>query len=162
MECVRILRLCVIVCVMTTGVKGCLEYKIGTIIKGETISRPLYAKTAENCQDICAENFDCEFWNFEFVFYEKGDSWSLTGFGRCEMGKNMAGEVEEEYFIAGLKESCQEGVAEKNDNNTCTMMLVLVVLLSVHTLGQMLIVLSVTTLLFSRRQEQKPEQKSLI
>ena len=95
-----------------------------TVISGETIGGPFYAKTPEHCQNICVKHVECEYWNFEFTYFGRGNSWSLAGYGKCVIGKNFTGVEEEEYFLSGLKGSCKEDLWDNQEHSSFLMLLV--------------------------------------
>ena len=119
------------------------------MIKGENIGGPFYSKSAEDCQNICVENKECEYWNFEFVYFGKGNSWSLTGYGKCGIGRNSTGEGREEYFLAGLKGSCKDG-EEKNEADNDSLIIVMLVFLLLQTLVLVFIAITMTAFICGR------------
>ena len=53
----------------------------------------------DDCHNICINNNVCEFVNFDFVYFGKGNTWSLAGYGRFQLRRKSGGEGKEEYLF---------------------------------------------------------------
>ena len=129
---------------------GYADYRIDKMIQGDRIGDAVYSESASDCHKICIVNNDCDCWNFEFIYFSKGSSWSLSGYGKCQIGQNISAEMTEEHFIAGLKSSCSDShiYVEKLYINNILVLLLAAVL--VQTMLLMLNAMIVTTLFWKR------------